>query len=334
MTVKVSRKKQENLPARRAHGDPVTLSGNEVSADVRSDDPVAGDGTPQVLQSSHENADIGRETLVGAVVDAVAETFVKAIFGARDAAREAGLAAAMQTEANRRRTPVGVDGCKHGWLAVAGPIASCQVEVHERFESVLLRHPDALVVVDIPIGLVDSGDGRRVDKLMREKLGGRRATVFTAPSRAVLDATDYDDAKRRNLKATGKSLSRQTWALVPKIKEVDKLITPSLQEQVLEGHPEVAFAGLTGEPMPHSKTTPAGRLERARALRGEGYDPDRLKSCLPPGGAAKIDDLLDACALHDVARRFLDGTASALPDTEERDPKGILMQVWHAQQQN
>ena len=196
-------------------------------------------------------------------------------------------------------------------------------------QTILSDHPGALVVVDMPMGLVDAADGRRVDGLMRKRLGRRHSSVFTAPSRAALDATDYADAKRRNLEATGRSLSRQSWALVPKIREVDRLLTPSVQERVREGHPEVAFACLSGEPMTYSKKEPAGVTERRRVLRAAGYDLDRLEACLPPGGKAGIDDLLDACVLHDVACRILDGSAQALPGNEERDSRGLLMQVWH-----
>ena len=77
-------------------------------------------------------------------------------------------------------------------------------------------------------------------------------------------------------------VAAEPWAPVPKIKEVDELITPSLQEQVLEGHPEVAFAGLTGEPMPHSKTTPAGPPGLARgALPTPVTRPEQLTQPLP-----------------------------------------------------
>ncbi|MYD93545.1 MAG: DUF429 domain-containing protein [Chloroflexi bacterium] len=186
------------------------------------------------------------------------------------------------------------------------------------------------MVVDIPMGLVDSAEGRRDDELMRKRLGRRQSSVFMAPSRAALDATDYEDANKRNRKATGKSLSRQTLGLIPKIREVDSLLTPSVQEQVREGHSEVAFAGLSGKPTAYSKKTPAGVSERQSVHWAAGYGLDRLKACLPPRSKAGIDDLLDACVLHDVACPILAGSAQALPETEERDFKGLLMQVWHA----
>lgn len=236
----------------------------------------------------------------------------------------------MRTAGNRHRVPVGVDGCKHGWLAVVGNLPSCRLEVHRRFESILSNHPDALVVVDIPIGLLDSAEGRRVDKLMRNQLRRRRSSVFPAPSRAAIHATDYEEAKERNHKATGKKVSKQTWGLIPKIREVDSLMTPDLQDQVRESHPELAFASLSGKPMEHYKKKASGISERQCILRNAGYNLEYLKACLPPGSKAGIDDLLDACVLHDVASHILDGAARSLPESEERDSRGLLMQVWHA----
>ena len=319
----MSAKRQEPRPAR---DEPVADGRPGPSADAPSDEDAAGPSASWRYAAANEHAGVDealRRVVSEAVVGAVTETFVDAILDARDRARSAGIEAAKRTMANRRRTPVDVDGCKQGWLAGVGASRSCRVEVHERFGSILANHPDALVVVD-------SAEGHRADALMRKRLGRRQSSVFTAPSRAALDATDYEDAKKRNLEATGKSLSRQTWGLVPKIREVDGLLTPSRQERVREGHPEVAFASLSGKPMAYSKKAPAGVTERRRVLRAAGYGLDRLEACLPPSSKAGIDDLLDACVLHDVACRILDGSAQALPETEERDFKGLLMQVWHA----
>ena len=117
------------------------------------------------------------------------------------------------------------------------------------------------------------------------------SSVFTAPSRSALDAMDYEDAKKCNFEATGKRLSRQTWGLVQKIREVDHLLSPSLQERVRECHTELAFA------------------------------------CLPSRSKAGIDDLLDPCVLQGTVCRILHGSAQALPEIEERGSSGLLMQV-------
>ncbi|MCY3856950.1 MAG: hypothetical protein OXF78_11730 [Rhodospirillales bacterium] len=59
-----------------------------------------------------------RQSIAEAAANAVVKISVNAFLDARDAAREAGVEAAMRTLANRLKTPIGVDDCKQGWLAV------------------------------------------------------------------------------------------------------------------------------------------------------------------------------------------------------------------------
>lgn len=46
-----------------------------------------------------------------------------------------------------------------------------------------------------------------------------------------------------SLKVQGKSLSRQAFEIISKIREVDDLMTPELQTRVFEVHPELSFWG-------------------------------------------------------------------------------------------
>jgi predicted RNase H-like nuclease len=65
--------------------------------------------------------------------------------------------------------------------------------------------------------------------------------VFSSPCRAALLAKDYRQACEANQPRTGRKLSRQSWCICPKIKEVDDAISPSTQEWASEVHPEVSF---------------------------------------------------------------------------------------------
>jgi len=197
---------------------------------------------------------------------------------------------------------VGVDGCRAGW------IASCrgQERVFATFREVLSSHRGATLAVDVPIGLAD-GD-RACDKAARARLGPRRASVFPPPSRAQLAATRRPS-----------NMGAQAWNLVPRIREVDALMTPRLQRRVFEAHPELAFAAFAGAPMPHAKRTPAGARERVRALGLAGARP-----AVPRG--AKLDDVLDAKALALQARRIAMGVATRLGG--EKDARGLRMEIW------
>ena len=80
------------------------------------------------------------------------------------------------------------------------------------------------VAIDIPIGLPDEGS-RRCDLEARKLIGPRRSSVFPAPFRSVLGALTYEDAAARCRAVSGKSLSLQAFGILPKIAEVDRLMT-------------------------------------------------------------------------------------------------------------
>ena len=137
---------------------------------------------------------------------------------------------------------VGVDGCKAGWFSVGlRDGGRCELEVFGAFAS-LVRHfsSAALILVDIPIGLRDSGPAeRQCDKAARRVVGPRRSSVFPVPVRQALNEATWEDANRVNRRIRGKGLPKQTWAIVPKIAEVDSLLTatPSERKRVRKSIP-------------------------------------------------------------------------------------------------
>jgi len=227
---------------------------------------------------------------------------------------------------------VGVDGCPAGWVAVALDGGGWSERVHATFGDVLAAYPEAVAVgVDMPIGLAAEG-ARRCDGLARARLGPRRASVFTPPSRRLLalveDAGDYREANRRCRDALGHGIGAQAFNIHGKIREVDALVTPDLQARVREVHPELCFTAMRGAPCAWSKRTAAGAAERWAALRAgcvwlarDGGPPR------PPAGAAP-DDLLDALAAAWTAVRIANGTAESIPeDGPELDPRGLRMEM-------
>ena len=214
-------------------------------------------------------------------------------------------------------TPVaGVDGCRAGWIVVHEGHA----EVHLDFAAVLAALPDdAVVAVDMPIGLVDEHipGGRDVDRAARVELGRKRSSVFSAPPRCALGARTLPDARRR-----GARLTLQTLNLLPRIEDVDAVMTPELQSRVFEVHPELSFGAIAGgSPVLTPKRSAAGSKERRALLQRAGV-------CVPerPAGSA-ADDLLDACALMWSARRIAGGTASHVPDPPSWDSRGLSMEL-------
>ncbi len=223
----------------------------------------------------------------------------------------------------------GIDGCRGGWVCFKVDLASLSTSVELiDLPSILRNKPDdfATLAVDIPIGLLD---GARVcDKTARKLLGQPRGTsVFAAPCRASLSAKNHAAASATNHRITGRGLSKQSWAIAPKIKQVDDAITPKSQKWVFEVHPEVCFWALAGErPMAHGKKSKAGVEERLELLRAVFPDIERhLQN--RPANVGK-DDLLDAAVAAWTAQRIHKGEAQGVCEPE-RDANGLEATIWH-----
>ena len=156
--------------------------------------------------------------------------------------------------------------------------------------------------------------------------------MFPAPIRAVLREKDYAAALRRSRALTGKGLSRQAFAIVPKIREVDVLMRGNrrARELVREVHPEVCFWAFAG-----------GMNMKHRKKRGEGFAERMwLLEKLLPGAHDAGMEALGAFKRQDVARDdiadALVATATAssppstlrtLPSTPVHDSKGLAMEI-------
>jgi predicted RNase H-like nuclease len=201
---------------------------------------------------------------------------------------------------------LGVDGCRAGWVVAGAADGPVVVPV---FADVLaLAGDDGVVGVDIPIGLAEAGP-RACDMEARRLLGrGRGSSVFPAPLRSSLAWATWAEAA---------SMSRQTFNILAKVREVDDVMTPSLQRRVFEVHPEVSFALLAGAPMTHRKTTAEGRAQRMATLG---------LSCLPRVRGAAADDVLDAYAVRWTAQRAGRADERRLGDGAV-DTRGLRMEI-------
>ena len=183
----------------------------------------------------------------------------------------------------------------------------------------------------MPIGLSDDG-ARACDLAARRLLGRPRASsVFPAPCRAALGATTYRRACALSRRTLGVALSRETFNILPKIRQVDVLMTPQLQEFVREVHPEVVFAlrAGRGRGLRHAKRTADGERERRRLLGwvAPRFDPSAVRRRLGPGRVAR-DDVIDAVACLVAAARIQRGEARVLPEGAiARDARGLRMEI-------
>lgn len=219
-------------------------------------------------------------------------------------------------------TLAGIDGCKDGWLVVWDHDGATAIECIHILDEILQRQLD-IAVIDIPIGLPDIGT-RDADHCARTLLKKRACCVFTAPIRPILGCTTYDLARKCRLTLEDKSITRQAWAIVRKVKEADALLTPELQKRLREGHPEISFALMNGgEPLLQSKHSTAGQQARLKLLSAAFPHLD-----LSRHSRAVREDVLDAHAMLWTARRIHKGNAVAFPEKPAPDSRGLSMQIW------
>lgn len=236
----------------------------------------------------------------------------------------------------------GVDGCKAGRLVAVVSVmkessradASCvfkleRILVAGTFMDVLSETSDCeLVCVDIPIGLSDGQKRRECDVAARKVLGGQRASsVFAAPIRPCLSTNEYKIANAIARKYSSKGLSKQSFFLLEKIRQVDDLMTPALQSRVREIHPEISFRALNSKKaIQQSKKTVPGQAQRHKLLQRIFPDMDDILSKMPTVGFA-MDDALDALAAAWTAGQAIIGKVSTSPEKPKLDSKGLKMEI-------
>jgi predicted RNase H-like nuclease len=228
---------------------------------------------------------------------------------------------------------IGIDGCRRGWFFIQLlDSAQFNLGVTERLDT--LRNAiitSDLTLIDIPIGLQSSGNEERAcDRAARRLLGPRASSVFPVPCRQALSSEVYQEGSAINYRITGRKLSRQSWGIVRKIAETDRLIRKLPDRGKLrEMHPEVCFRSLNlGQPMEHNKKKPLGQAERltllGRYLPQAHAIVDKARARWLKKDLA-TDDILDA--LVGAVSASHRETLISLPSTTERDEFGLNMEI-------
>ena len=237
----------------------------------------------------------------------------------------------------------GVDGCRAGWVAVLMRVDDPQAH-HVVTAPTLAAIADApeqpaVIAVDMPIGLPErtEGSGRLPEQLIRPVLGQRQSSVFAIPSRRAVAAEDYGEACAiaATTSEPSRKVSRQGFAIFPKIREIDALLRarPELVARTYEVHPELAFWALNGrQALDQPKKVKGAPYGPGMALRREllarsGLLPESLIHAPPRRGAAQ-DDLLDALAGLTVALDIARGGGQPFPDPPSRDAHGLPVAIW------
>lgn len=241
----------------------------------------------------------------------------------------------MTVSKDREMDYIGVDACKKGWFAVTLiDNISWKVNIFPNISSLWNQCKDSrLILIDIPIGLRDSGSNERsCDKPARRLLGRKRgSSVFPVPCRAAIYA-NITEASDINKRLTDRRLSKQVLGIIPKIKEVDELLSADMtaRSRIREIHPEICFWALNGKKsMTFSKKDESGIQERKEVLISvypycwdifDYAEREYLRN------EVARDDILDALVAAVTASKERQGL-STIPENPVFDSKGLPMEM-------
>ena len=226
-------------------------------------------------------------------------------------------------------TTLGIDGCKLGWFGVWQGSDGIFWRLEQSIETLLTHHHCERAFIDIPIGL-SSGARRECDTAARQLLGrGFSSSVFPTPVRSILTAASYEEANIRHRKACGRGISKQSFFILPKIREVDTLLrnNSGWRGKLREAHPEVAFNGLNAGALSHKKKTREGFEERLSILSAQDSRvPILVDEILQQTWRKHLlpDDILDAICLAVMPKG---GHLRTLPEQPSQDAEGLPMEI-------
>ena len=237
---------------------------------------------------------------------------------------------------------VGVDSCRGGWFSVGLDQNGYDLGIFGGFAELLSHYKDAeLILVGIPIGLPEGKCGRKCDSEARRKLGyPRKLSVIPIPTRlttyvAAEPPPNIQLARDIERQISGKGLSPLSFAIAPKIAEVDGALLNAdrkVKPEVREVHPELCFWALNnGQPMESKKKSKEGEEERLNVLRkffppadvDDVYTDACSKFC---GKNVAKDDILDALAAAVTAWKGY-GRLQTAPEDPPHDSKGLPMEM-------
>lgn len=231
---------------------------------------------------------------------------------------------------------VGVDGCKGGWLGMwVGAEGVVKHRVFPDITSLWTEFQSAKrILVDIPIGLLEVGkDERTCDRQARKILGKPRgSSVFRVPCRTAVYHLSYHTASSVNKDLTGKNLSKQSFSIIPKIREVDKLLISDHRARRIfrEVHPELSLCGLNkGTPMAFNKKSARGYQERLKTLNEYWENATGIVQAILASTYRNIvarDDIIDAFAIL-LTGQLPEGNLTSLPKIRVRDKRGLPMEI-------
>lgn len=230
----------------------------------------------------------------------------------------------------KNETVVGIDGCMGGgWIVASICNDELKIEKFTSINEIVENIHFDIALIDMIIGLPDKKHHFRPDDEARKILKPLSSTVFNAPCRKAINEESRGKESQINSEELGKGLSRQTIGIIPKIREVDTFLLKNedYKERLMESHPEVCFANLSGWNLP-SKHYVIGIIKRIELLAK--YLPQVTLDFITDEAIknkCKEDDIVDAICLAITANFCMQGRTETVPSEPKKDAKGLPMQM-------
>jgi predicted RNase H-like nuclease len=229
------------------------------------------------------------------------------------------------------KTLAGIVPCPGGWLILPARLAGVTVSaedpvVVQTLLDVLEYKPkfDA-AAIHAPIGFFDEPNGplRPCDTEAQAMVGWPRSVAITpVPSRAALNGSSREEAKRLEPWLTKADLRRFKW-----LKEAEREFQPFHQRSFFSAHPDLSYTNLNGDqPLRSSPYQQDGVLERMNLLRQRLPGVEDVITRTPPAGAAQVH-VLQAAGLLWTARRSAGRGMNRLPMDPNWDSGGMRMEL-------
>lgn len=234
---------------------------------------------------------------------------------------------------NKKYISIGIDVCKGKWVAVALTENSFEVNKFNSIEEICNRYEESnSIIIDIPIGLPENINDVRPEAEARKYLKGKASSIFNVPCRQAVYMKDHESVNEKNKEVLGKGISRQSFGICSKIKEVDEFLNkaPKWKNKLLEGHPEICFSILNnGKAVLENKTKPEGQQKRLEVLKKYYSKSDLViqKYLKDVPSRKKIDDVIDALCLAVMGTIGLENKFETIPKEPMEDKRGIKMQM-------
>jgi len=231
---------------------------------------------------------------------------------------------------------LGIDGCKKGWFTVELTDVDWTTMVYKNINEIWDYYKNTnYITIDIPIGMRKNENmERKCDLEARRILGpGRESSVFPVPCREATYASSYEEAHKINKQKVNRGLSKQTWGIIPKIREVDILLMreKDSRNQIQESHPEIAFWALNGrKALKYNKKSENGIEERIEILsKYDGRILDIYEKSLAQYLRKEVakDDILDAICMAITGALAQSKNYKTIPSIIEKDEEGIEMKI-------